>query len=238
MEPIEVDYAERLIDVITRSRAAMASIRAPIIDADVAKYIATTWPQLLIGSIFALEKWQREPLLKVLHHAIRHAQDDLDLDEDDALALDVMAIAAGFLQTGVQARGANLRRGDRATAQRLRQAYEALVGRTRDARDMREMVGILKENRDPAFVLRRLRRLNPAFARLSAVRASELLASYTPAKPKRGSGLRTLEKIVACMVVEVGVCGVKRRLPGETDRDLADRTEDVRRRITSAMKRG
>lgn len=100
------------------------------------------------------------------------------------------------------------------------------------------MVGILKESRDPAFVLRRLRRLNPAFERLRADWLAELLASYTPARPKRGSGQRTLEKIVACIVVEVGAYRVKQRRPGETDQDLADRTEDVRRRVTSATKRG
>lgn len=217
---------------------ASEAMQGPVFEASIARFVATTWPQLLVDAIFAIAKWEREDLLKVLHHVIRHAHDDLEPGGDERLALDVMGVAASFLHTGVQARGEIVRRGDAQTRRRLLLAHEALFGKTDDAKGIRALVGIIKEDRDPVFVLRRLRRLAPAFKRLDSGWLGELLSSYSPTRPKKGSGRRTLTKIVALILIEVGVFGVKARRPAESVAALKTRAEDVRRRVDSATKSG
>lgn len=238
MGPVELRHAERVIDVIRRTGTASEAMQGPVFEASIAKFVATTWPQLLVDAIFAIEKWERDELLKVLHHVIRHAQDDLEPGDDEQLALDVMGVAASFLHTGVEARGEIVRRGDAQTRRRLLLAHEALFGKTDDAKGIRAVVGIIKEDRDPAFVLRRLHRLAPGFKRLDRLWLKELLSSYSPMRPKKGSGRRTLAKIVALILIEVGVFGVKARRPDESVAALKTRAEDVRRRVESATKRG
>ena len=238
MDLVELRYAELVTDIIARTRMMRGATQAAVVEASVAKLVATKWPQLLVDAVFAIEKWERNDLLKVLHHMIRHAQDDLEPGDDEQLALDVMGVAASFLHTGVQARGEIVRRGDDETRRRLLLAHEALFGKTDDAKGIRAVVGIIKEDRDPVFVLRRLHRLAPAFKRLDGGWLGELLSSYSPTRPKKGSGRRTLTKIVALILIEVGVFGVKARRPDESVATLKTRAEDVRRRVESATKRG
>ncbi len=238
MSAVELRYAEHLIDIVRKAATAGQAVQGSIIDATVAKFVATTWPELLVDAMFAVEKWKRDDLLKILHHAISHAKDDLALDDGEEVALDMMTIAAGFLHTGALARGGIVRRGDAETRRRLEQAHHALVGKTADAKGIREFVGILKENRQPAFVLRRLHRLDPAFERLDPAWLTALLASYTPGRANKGSGMHSLHKIAALILVKVGVFGVRPRRRDETDADVKARIENVRRRVTSATKRG
>ncbi len=238
MDLIELRYAEMVTDIVGRTRIMRGPTQAAVIEASVAKLVATKWPQVLVDAIFAIEKWERDELLKVLHHVIRHAQDDLEPGDDEQLALDVMGVAASFLHTGVQARGRIVRRGDAQTRRRLLLAHEALFGKTDDAKGIRAVVGVIKEDRDPAFVLRRLRGLAPAFKRLDRIWLEELVSSYSPTRPKKGSGRRTLAKIVALILIEVGVFGVKGRRPDESVAALKARAEDVRRRVDSATKSG
>jgi hypothetical protein len=240
----ELEYAAEVLEAIKRARFGPPGNpdtderSRSIARANIAKLFATRWGALLIEALSSVENWNRQTLLTTIHLLLRRSEEQLELDPDESVALGVMSVAASYLHTGIAARGAIVRRGDQQTFGRLRQAHDALFGKSDNAKGIREVVGILEEGMALDFVTRRLRALHPAFEGIEAGRLKELLASYTEKRPTRGSGKRTLRKIAAAIVVEAGAYGIRRRQPNERPSDLEARTEDVRRRIDSIMRNG
>jgi hypothetical protein len=240
MTDVQLLYAVEVLGIIRRVGTVLPPLlQGASIEVSIANYIAERWPKLVVDAVYTKTKWQRDDLIRILHHLIRRARDDEDfeLEETDRLAFEVMSVAASFLLTGVVARGRPVRKGDTKTARRVRLAHDALYGKTADAKGIREVVGIIDESKDAVLVRQRLIRLNEAFEAVEPARLAELLASYTEETPKKGSGLRTRDKIVATILVDVGIYGARRRKPNETKKDLEDRIEDMRRRIGRALKK-
>jgi DNA-binding XRE family transcriptional regulator len=191
--------------------------------------------------------FDRSSAIYVLHRMARILEDeDLIEGPEEVAAVDVISMAAGYLQGGTwrgYGVGMHFRAGDSVLGERLLSARGALFGAREGAsfpETARELVGILKTGIDEGtgpknFMATARRRFGPTFTLPDKPWLADLLASHSPRRPPRGSGKRSLMRIAAEIAVASDLRGIPVRRAKSHERHEVY-VEAVRKRIESACR--